>query len=85
MAGTADGFKAKADEFQRHHAAAGFAYGVIKKVGDDKGSQLAALITYYGFFSLFPLLLVAYGAVLFAIADACIRHGVAVAECLQRH
>lgn len=60
MAGTADGFKAKADEFQRHHAAAGFAYGVVKKVGDDKGSQLAALITYYGFFSLFPLLLVAF-------------------------
>ena len=33
----------------------------------------------------FALLLVAYAAVLFAIADACIRHGLAVAECLQRH
>jgi hypothetical protein len=31
------------------------------------------------------LLLVAYAAVLFAIADTCIRHGVAVAECLQSH
>ena len=33
----------------------------------------------------FALLLVAYAAVLFAIADTCIRHGVAVAECLQSH
>ena len=31
---------------------------VIKKFGDDQGGQLAALITYYGFVSLFPLLLV---------------------------
>ncbi len=35
-----------------------FAAAVIKKVGDDQGGQLAALITYYGFVSLFPLLLV---------------------------
>ena len=33
----------------------------------------------------FALLLVVYAAVLFAIADTCIRHGLAVAECLQRH
>jgi hypothetical protein len=33
----------------------------------------------------FALLLVAYAAVLFTIADTCIRHGLAVAECLQRH
>jgi YihY family inner membrane protein len=31
---------------------------VLKKFGDDRASQLAALIAYYGFFSLFPLLLV---------------------------
>jgi YihY family inner membrane protein len=31
---------------------------VIKKYGDDRGGQLAALLTYYGFLSLFPLLLV---------------------------
>jgi YihY family inner membrane protein len=30
----------------------------VKKFGDDRASQLAALIAYYGFFSLFPLLLV---------------------------
>lgn len=32
----------------------------------------------------FALLLVVYVAVLFSIADTCIRHGLAVAECLER-
>jgi len=35
-----------------------FVAAVLKKYGDDQGSQLAALIAYYGFVSLFPLLLV---------------------------
>jgi len=35
-----------------------FVAAVIKKFADDQGSQLAALIAYYGFVSLFPLLLV---------------------------
>ena len=32
----------------------------------------------------FALLLVCYGAVLFAIADTCIRHGLTVAACMER-
>jgi membrane protein len=35
-----------------------FIAAVIKKFSDDQGTQLAALIAYYGFVSLFPLLLV---------------------------
>ncbi len=35
-----------------------FIAAVIKKFGDDQAGQLAALISYYGFVSLFPLLLV---------------------------
>jgi membrane protein len=35
-----------------------FIAAVIKKFGDDQGGQLAALISYYAFVSLFPLLLV---------------------------
>ena len=35
-----------------------FIAAVIKKFGDDQGGELAALISYYGFVSLFPLLLV---------------------------
>jgi uncharacterized BrkB/YihY/UPF0761 family membrane protein len=33
------------------------AVGVIKKYGDDRGGSLSALITFYGFLSVFPLLL----------------------------
>jgi len=34
-----------------------FPYAVAKKFGDDQAGNLAALVAYYGFFSLFPLLL----------------------------
>jgi membrane protein len=46
-----------ADALQRRHAALGFPFAVVKKYGDDEGGRQAALITYYGFLSLFPLLL----------------------------
>lgn len=40
---------------------------VIKKFGDDEASSLAALIAYYGFVSLFPLLLVLVTVLGFAL------------------
>ena len=46
------------DRAQRTHRPAAFAFGVVKKYGDDNGGSLAALLTYYGFLSVFPLLLV---------------------------
>jgi YihY family inner membrane protein len=46
------------DGFQQRHPAVAFPYAVVKKFGDDQAGNLAALIAYYGFFSLFPLLLV---------------------------
>jgi membrane protein len=49
---------AAVDRFQRRHRRLAFAAGVLKKFDDDQGIQLGALIAYYGFFSLFPLLLV---------------------------
>ncbi|MDQ1429991.1 MAG: hypothetical protein QOF40_593 [Actinomycetota bacterium] len=52
------GWRARLDAFQRRHDAAAFAVGVIKKYGDDRGGSLAALLAYYGFLSLFPMLLV---------------------------
>jgi YihY family inner membrane protein len=62
MAGTGDGaaqrLVRRADAFQRRHGSLAFAVGVAKKYGDDRAGQLAALIAYYGFFSLFPLVLV---------------------------
>jgi len=46
-----------ADRLQRRHSVLGFPYAVVKKYGDDAGGREAALITYYGFLSIFPLLL----------------------------
>jgi membrane protein len=48
---------ASLDAFQRRHRWAGFPLAVLYKYADDQGGYLAALITYYGFLSLFPLLL----------------------------
>lgn len=48
----------KLDKFQRKHRGLGFSYAVIKKYGDDEAGYQAALLTYYGFLALFPLLLV---------------------------
>src|SRR6185503_5091784 len=45
------------DRFQQRHAWAGFPLAVVYKFADDQGNYLAALITYYGFLSFFPLLL----------------------------
>ena len=49
---------AKLDAYQRQHAWLGFPIAVAKKFGDDDAGKQAALIAYYGFFSLFPLMLV---------------------------
>ena len=46
------------DRRQQESARIGFVAAVIKKFADDQAGQLAALIAYYGFVSLFPLLLV---------------------------
>ena len=51
-------FLRRTDDAQRRNAALGFPVAVFKKFGDDRAGQLAALIAYYGFFSIFPLLLV---------------------------
>jgi membrane protein len=46
------------DLHQQRSPRLSFIAAVIKKFGDDQAGQLAALIAYYGFVSLFPLLLV---------------------------
>ncbi|HSX06441.1 MAG TPA: YhjD/YihY/BrkB family envelope integrity protein [Candidatus Saccharimonadia bacterium] len=50
---------ARLDKLQQKHHMLSFPYAVIKKYGDDDAGHQVALITYYGFLSLFPLLLVA--------------------------
>ncbi len=46
------------DRWQQQNRPAGFALATLQKYSDDQGSYLAATISYYAFFSLFPLLLV---------------------------
>jgi len=46
------------DRFQQRHAWLGFPLAVRQKYADDQGGYLAATISYYGFFPVFPLLLV---------------------------
>jgi membrane protein len=47
------------DDFQQRHRWAGLPVAVVYKYADDQGGYLAALITYYSFLSIFPLLLLA--------------------------
>jgi YihY family inner membrane protein len=47
----------RVDAYQRRHRWAGLPVAVLYKFTDDQGSYLAAQITYYGFVSVFPLLL----------------------------
>jgi YihY family inner membrane protein len=46
------------DRRQQRGRRIGFVAAVIKKFSDDQGGELAGLIAFYGFVSLFPLLLV---------------------------
>jgi membrane protein len=57
------------DEFQQRRSWLAFPLAVVKKNSDDGGGNLAALMAYYGFFSLFPLLLV------FATVLGFVLHG----------
>ena len=55
------------DRFQQRHTWLGFPLAVRQKYADDQGGYLAATITYYGFFSIFPLLLVFVSALGFVL------------------
>lgn len=57
------------DAYQRRHRWVGLPLAVVYKFVDDQGSYLAALITYYGFVSLFPLLLLLVTILGFALGD----------------
>src|ERR1044072_6644417 len=56
------------DRWQRRPSVAGFPIAVMKKFSEDRASNLAALIAFYAFFSLFPLLL-AFVSVLGYVLD----------------
>jgi YihY family inner membrane protein len=57
------------DLFQQRQTPLAFVVGVIRKFSEDRAGRLAALISYYGFFSLFPLLLAASTILAFVAGD----------------
>ena len=57
------------DRFQQRQPWLAFPLAVFKKFGEDQAGNLAALIAYYGFASLFPLLLV-----LVTVLDIVLAH-----------
>ena len=46
------------DQFQQEHKPVGVTFAVVKKFGEDKSTNLASMIAFWAFFSIFPLLLV---------------------------
>ena len=56
------------DQFQQRHTILAVPFGVVKKFGDDQAGKHAALLAYYGFLSLFPLLLVFVTLLAYALA-----------------
>jgi len=60
---------ARVDAWQRRHGRVAFVVAVVKKFGDDRASSLAALIAYYAFLSLFPLLLAFVSILGFVLED----------------
>jgi membrane protein len=57
------------DRLQQRHQVLAIAVGTWRKFSEDKAGNLAALIAYYAFFSIFPLLLV-----LVTVLDLVIRN-----------
>ena len=56
------------DDLQRRWKFTAFLWAVQKKYSDDRGGYLSALITYYGFLSVFPLLLAAFTVVAYVMS-----------------
>jgi membrane protein len=57
------------DRLQRRRGVLGFPVGVLKKFSDDHAGNLAALMAWYGFFALLPLLLLLVTVLGFVLRD----------------
>lgn len=53
-----EGLRERGDALQRRWRPIGFAYAVFKRYSEDHGAWLGSLISYYGFFSLYPAVIV---------------------------
>jgi membrane protein len=68
-AGNAAQMLRRADKLQQRSPFLALVFGTFKKFSDDQASYMAALIAYYGFASVFPLLLV-----LVSVLELLVRH-----------
>jgi membrane protein len=57
------------DRFQRRHPVVGFPLAVIYKYFEDQGPFLAAIISFYAFVAIFPLLLISTSILGFVLQD----------------
>jgi YihY family inner membrane protein len=64
------------DRLQRRHRVTGVAGGVLRRYSDDRAGQLAALITFYGFLSVFPLLLLLLTVVGLFLHGTAVQHDI---------
>src|SRR3954451_13497406 len=72
------------DELQRRRPVIGFPLGVVYKFFDDQGNYLAAIVTYYAFIAVFPLLLIASSVLGFVLqGDASLRNQVLTSALAQ--
>jgi YihY family inner membrane protein len=62
------GLKSRLDAYQQERPWLAFPIAVLLKFGDDNSGNLAVLITYYAFFSVFPLLLALSSVLGFVLA-----------------
>jgi len=59
----------RVDRFQRNHPVVGVPLAAIYKFTDDQGNLLAAMMTFYAFIAIFPLLLLASSIFGFVLQD----------------
>jgi membrane protein len=59
----------RVDDFQRAHPVLGFPLAVVYKFTDDQGPFLAAIVTYYTFTAIFPLMLIGTSILGFVLQD----------------
>ena len=57
------------DRFQRRHPVVGFPLAVVYKYFEDQGPYLAAIIAFYAFIAIFPLLLISTSILGFFLQD----------------
>lgn len=69
------GLRDRFDAWQRRRSPVGFAVAVAKKFGEDRGGSLVAHLSYFGFLSIFPLLLILV-TILGFIGNRAVAHSV---------